>query len=445
MTSSLDSLAPRQFLRFLSVDDVVRLGRAFETPLFVYDEASICAAIAQLRALPNAFGIAIRYSLKSNPNAAMIALAASAGADFDASSVWEVLRAVRAGVAPERILLTAQEAKFTPQLIELIQAGVLFDAGSLHQLAEYGRHFPRHPVSIRINPGFGSGLVRRLTAGGPDSSFGIWHEQIDEAIVIANRYSLKVERLHTHIGSGHHSDVLIPAAEELLRLAPRFRDVRAIDLGGGYRISAFADDPVYDHTGWAAELQQMVSDFAVRHRRELVVELEPGTFVTANAGSLLSSVIDIVTTGKGGRRFVKIDGGLTEILRPSYYGAPHPLVAVGADGTLPSPEVVPASVAGHCCIAGDMLTIEPGDPERIRDIDLGEVAIGDYVVIERAGGYCSSMAMKNFNSYPEAAEVLRRSNGDYDVIRERQTLEQFLVNERVPTDLAPHVKVALSR
>jgi diaminopimelate decarboxylase len=426
---------PLERLKFLSPGEVRLVAQEFGTPAFVYDERGIRDCVELLKQLPSAFGHTVRYSLKACPSAAIIRIFDTAGIQFDASSVWEVVRAVRAGVDPGRILLTAQEAVFNEELAGLLDRGLRFDAGSLHQLSLYGRARPGTAVSIRINPGFGSGLVRRLTSGGPDSSFGIWHEQITEVKAIAERYALTVERLHTHIGSGHHADVLLPAARLLLELAADFPQVTTVDLGGGYRLKVMADDPEYDHREWAAELAREISEFAETTGRELHLEMEPGTFIMANSGSIVSEVIDVVDTGSDGRRFTKINAGLSEILRPSYYGAPHPLVAVGRDGELP-PEGPLSCVAGHCCIAGDVLTVQPGDSEGLRPIRLGAVEPGDYVVVERAGGYCSSMAMKNFNSYPEAPEILRRLDGSFALIRKRQSIDQIVVNELIPDDLA---------
>jgi len=92
-------------------------------------------------------------------------------------------------------------------------------------------------------------------------------------------------------------------------------------------------------------------------------------------------------------------------------------------------------VTGHTCIAGDTLTVAVRDPETSVPQLIAETEVGDLLVVERAGGYCSSMNMKNFNSFPEAPEVLLRKDGSFDVIRKRQTLEQMTQNEVLPKDL----------
>lgn len=425
---------PAESLKFLTPAEVRDIARRFGTPAFVYDEASIVRAVRTLQELPTGFGTTIRYSLKANPNAAVIRLFASLGTAFDASSVWEVRRAVRAGVAPEQLLLTGQEAVIDSGLRELIDAGLHYDAGSLAQLREFGAAYPGAAVSIRINPGFGSGLVNRLTSGGPNSSFGIWHEHLPEVKRIVDEHQLRLTRLHSHIGSGHHWDVLVPAARRLISLAREFAEVDTINLGGGYRITSLHDDPEYDHTEWATLVAGELRQFAAETGRELRLELEPGTFLISNAGSVVTTVLDVVDTGAQGHRFVKINGGLTELIRPSYYGAPHPLVSVPASGEARTGRQR-YCVAGHCCIAGDVLTVRAGDVEHLEPVTLATTEPGDFLVIERCGGYAASMALKNFNSYPEAPELLRRRDGSLDVIRERQTIDQIIVNERIPADL----------
>lgn len=426
-------------LKFLSPEDVRHVADEFGTPAFVYDEASLERNADYMTSLPNAFGLTIRFSLKACPCQAIVRIFDRLGVSFDASSIWEARRAMRAGVAPGKILLTAQQAEYRDGLGELLEAGLEFDAGSLGQLERYGERRPGTDVSLRINPGFGSGLVRRLTAGGPNSSFGIWHESMADVMDAVDRHDLRVTRLHTHIGSGHDWSVLVRAVQLVLRYARVMPDVRTVNLGGGYPVKALLSDPVPDHTEWATVVAQLLREFAAETGRELHLELEPGTYMMATAGSIVTKVIDVTRSGSeadgGPRTFVKIDGGLTEIIRPSYYGAVHPLVSVPQDG--PAREQIETyCVAGHCCIAGDVLTIKQGDVEQIAPVRLRRTEVGDYVVIERGGGYCSSMALKNFNSYPDAPEVLRRRDGSFELIRARQTIDQMVANERIPADLA---------
>jgi diaminopimelate decarboxylase len=412
-------------LRFLSEQEVRDIASQFGTPTFVYDLKTIEDRYGYFSTLPNAFGLTVRYSVKANPNGAILQSYDRLGAWFDVSSVWEARRVAAAGVKVQKILLTAQE--LSDGWKELCAEGMEFDAGSLKQIDDFGKAFPGHKVTIRVNPGFGSGLVKKLTSGGPHSSFGIWHEYLEEALGIAKQHGLQIGRLHFHIGSGHESSVLERGVSQALDLCDRFPDVQVLNFGGGYRIAAFSNDPVYDHRGMATRIAEQITGYAKRSGRKLRLELEPGTYLMSLAGSLVARVIDVVSTGVAGHNHVKIDAGVTEVLRPSYYGSVHPLISVAQAKRDRSAR--PYMVSGHCCIAGDSLTTVPGNSEDFRPIPLLETQIGDLLVVERAGGYAASMCMKNFNSYPEAAEIVRIAEGRYELVRRRQTLSQLVQNE----------------
>ena len=170
--------------------------------------------------------------------------------------------------------------------------------------------------------------------------------------------------------------------------------------------------------------------FAKEHERELHLEIEPGTFFVANAGALIASIIDVVDTGVDGFRFLKVDSGMTEVLRPSLYGSQHPIVIVpNTDGPRKTLDYL---IAGHCCESGDVLTPAPDNPEGLQVRKLTEAFIGDAVYIGGCGAYCAGMAAKNYNSFPEAPEVILSNSGSTHITRHRQSLEQLLSNEEMP-------------
>ena len=168
--------------------------------------------------------------------------------------------------------------------------------------------------------------------------------------------------------------------------------------------------------------------FAEETGRELHLEIEPGTFLLANAGALVSTVQDVVTTGSTGHDFIKLDAGMTEVLRPSLYGAQHPLVLVKAGGSAAEGDESYV-VVGHCCESGDLMTPAPDEPETITERALGKAECGDLIVIEGSGAYCAGMSTKNYNTFPEAAEVMVAADGSLHIIRKRQDFEQIWSNE----------------
>jgi len=170
---------------FLSRAEASEIRERFGTPCFVYDRATLEASARRALAFPHAFGLTVRYAMKANSCGAILRLFRSLGLHIDASSDPEVERALRAGFAPAEIQLTSQVP--SARLEELVARGVLFNACSLQQLERLGRAFPGRDATIRVNPGLGSGSTQRTNTGGPASSFGIWHEYLDDAKRLAAR------------------------------------------------------------------------------------------------------------------------------------------------------------------------------------------------------------------------------------------------------------------
>lgn len=412
-------------LTFLTEDQVRRIQREFGTPVYVYDRRALEAQAKNVLAFPNAFGLTARFAMKALPSAAVIRVFHDAGLKIDASSGYEAERAMRCGVPPEHIQITAQE--LPRNLDELLDKGVLFNACSLHQLAVFGGLRPGGEVGVRINPGLGSGHSNRTNVGGPSASFGIWHEHLDEVFAVQREHGLRVVRMHTHIGSGADPEVWSHCAEMSLEIAARLPEAQNLSLGGGFKVARMPEEVSADLQVVGARVKRAFEAFQERHGRALHLEIEPGTYLVANAGAVVCTIIDVVDTGRKGYQFIKVDSGMTEVLRPSLYGAQHPIGVVPADGgDRPLHEYL---VAGHCCESGDVLTPEPGNPEGLATRTLKEARIGDALVIGGAGAYCAAMASKNYNSFPEAPEVMIELDGSFVLTRKRQTLEQMLQNE----------------
>lgn len=410
---------------FLSAASAAAIAREYGTPVFVYDEATLRRRAAEVLAFPNAYGLTARYAMKALPTAAIIQIMVDCGLHIDASSGYEVERALLAGVPAERIQLTAQE--LPKNLGDLLEQGIKFTACSLNQLDAYGKLRPHTDASVRINPGLGSGHVQRTNVGGPSSSFGIWHGHLDEVLSVAATHGLRITMMHTHIGSGSDPETWVHCAKISLGIAARLPEVTRLSLGGGYKIARMATEKASNLQEIGARVLPEFEAFQREHGRALHLEVEPGTYLVANAGAVVSAVMDIVDTGADGIRFLKLDTGMTDILRPSLYGAQHPITILPLrDRETSEAEFM---VVGHCCESGDILTPAPGDPESLGPRTLTVPELGDLAVIDGAGAYCSSMCSKNYNAFPESAEILLQADGGTRLIRKRQTLEQVLQNE----------------
>ena len=369
------------------------------SPLFVYSEAALAKQAQIMLSVPAPFGLTIRYAMKANSFPGILKFFKTQGLSIDASSAYEIEKVLKAGFQPENILLTSQQ--LAHNLKEIVNQGIKFNATSPHQLEEYGKLFPGSEVTVRINPGIGSGHSAKTNVGGVSSSFGIWHEYIPKVHEVAKKYKLNISRLHTHIGSGADPKVWQEAIRTSLNIAKQFPDVKTLNLGGGFKVARMDDETGANMQEIGFRLAAELETFAKEAGRKLHLELEPGTFLVANAGVLLAQVDDIVDTSKDGYKFLKLNTGMNDILRPSLYGAQQPIAILND-----SKEMQDYIVVGHNCESGDLLTPALGQPEVLATRTLNEANIDDIVAIGGSGAYCASMSAHGYNSFPSAKEVL---------------------------------------
>jgi diaminopimelate decarboxylase len=413
-------------LNFLTPALAESLRQTVGTPAYVYDERTLKAQATKALAFPNVHGLTVRYAMKASPNAAILRIFDACGLHFDTSSGWECDRAIKAGIAANKLSLSTQQMPSQADFVRLDQAGINFNACSLSQLENFGAWLPGSSLGLRFNPGLGSGGTSKTNVGGPSSSFGIWHEHLSDVQEIVAKYRLKVVRIHTHIGSGSDPLVWQKAADLSVNIIRQFPDATILNLGGGYKVGRMSHEKSTDLTVVGQPILDKLKALQAETGRSLHLEIEPGTFLLANSCSLVTTVQDVVDTGKDGYNFLKLDAGMTEILRPSLYAAQHPIIVIPRKETSETKRYV---VVGHCCESGDLITPTPNSTEELGPRELAQAAIGDLCIIEGAGAYCSAMSAKNYNSFPEAAEALLRENGEFVVIRRRQTLDQIVTNE----------------
>src|SRR5437667_105842 len=235
---------------------------------------------------------------------------------------------------------------------------------------------------------------------------------------------LHVDRVHSHIGSGTDPEVWQRCARMTLDLVAQLPEVGRVNLGGGFKVGRMPEEPSVDLADVGAHVRREIEAFRERDGRALHLEIEPGTLLVANAGAIVASCVDVVGTGADGYLFAKLDAGMPEITRPSLYGAQHPIdvLAAGRDQAA-------VVFVGPCCESGDILTPAPGDPEALMPRWVPRPEIGDLVVIGGAGAYCAAMATINYNSYPQAPEVMLEPDGALRLLRRRQSPEQVWQNE----------------
>ena len=409
----------------LNADNLLCLPAEFGCPVWVYDAQIVREKIAAL----HQFDV-VRFAQKACSNIHILRLMREQGVKVDSVSLGEIERALAAGFDPKA---DSDAIVFTADLIDdatlarVHELQIPVNAGSVDMLEQLGQVSPGHRVWLRINPGFGHGHSQKTNTGGENSKHGIWYADMPAALEVLQRYNLKLVGIHMHIGSGVDYGHLEQVCGAMVRQVVDFgQDLEAISAGGGlsipYREGEEAIDTDHYYGLWSAARDQIAAHLG----HAVKLEIEPGRFLVAEAGVLVSQVRSVKEMGS--RHFVLIDAGFNDLMRPSMYGSYHHITALAADGRdLTQAPRVETVVAGPLCESGDVFTQQEGGKVETRA--LPEVKPGDYLVLHDTGAYGASMS-SNYNSRPLLPEVLF-DNGKARLIRRRQTIQELLALELI--------------
>jgi diaminopimelate decarboxylase len=409
----------RQEIGGVSVQDI---ANKFGTPTYVYDSAKIEERIHDLKQFD-----VVRYAQKACSNIAILDLCRRHGVVVDAVSAGEIHRAFKAGYSaqgsPHPIVYTADI--FDREALELVVKHKLHvNCGSPDMIDQLGAVSPGHEITLRVNPGFGHGHSQKTNTGGESSKHGIWHDQVTDCLLRADRHGIGVTGVHMHIGSGTDLEHLAQVCGAMEKTAAEVgRSLTTISAGGGLPVPYRANQTYVDlakyYELWNTTRKKLEDKFG----HKITLELEPGRYLVAESGYLISEIRAIKQSGAN--TFYLLDAGFNNLARPILYGSYHPMsLAVPENRSLN--EVV---VGGPLCESGDIFTQEEGGLVCKRA--LPQAQVGDLLILEVAGAYGSVMA-SNYNSKPLAAEVLIQK-GQSHLIRARQTVEDLTRGEVIPT------------
>jgi diaminopimelate decarboxylase len=304
------------------------------------------------------------------------------------------------GIEGKHIALSSQQS---PHNVEhLLKAGVWFTATSFKQLKLFLEAKNRPPaVGVRVNPDMGQGHNKRTSTGGVGASFGIWHEYIPQLLALTAEAGVRINRLHIHIGSGADPSIWGAVCDRALTIAEQLPQVEFLDIGGGYKVHRAGSEQEADMVAVMQAFSERLHAFHKKTGRQLHLEIEPGTYFIAHAGTLVATVDDIVDTGVNGYTFLRLNTGMNDFLRTALYGAQHKIEVV-----TPATRTKDYIVVGHNCESGDIFTPAPGNPEEVAPRTLAEAAIGDEVRIHDVGAYGAAMRAKGYNAFPDAREYM---------------------------------------
>jgi diaminopimelate decarboxylase len=398
---------------------VSELAGRFGTPLYIYSARTLRR---HYRVLSEAFkgtDSLICFAMKALSNLSILKLFNDLGAGFDIVSVGELMRCMRVGADPGKIVFSGV-GKTDEEIEAALKAKILMinveSRPELHRVSVVAQRIGLYaPVSLRVNPDLDPGTHPHISTGHRDSKFGIPLSQVDEYYAEARGLkNLELAGLSTHIGSQiTETGPFAEAGEKVAKIVNGLRAegiaLKYLDLGGGLGIPYQEEAP--SPTQYSAALLGPLRNIGLK------IIIEPGRVLVGNAGILATRVLYVKETDV--KRFIVIDGAMNDLLRPVLYEAYHELVpVVRRAGT----ERQTADVVGPVCESGDFFA---------RERDLPLVDSGDLIAVMSAGAYGFVMA-SNYNSRPRAAEVLV-NGGEVHLIRERDSFEDIIRNEKIVT------------
>jgi diaminopimelate decarboxylase len=405
--------------------DLVELAHEHGTPLYVYDEATVRQRSSEYIAAMGSGGTVL-YSAKAFASPQFLRVVAEEGLGLDVVSAGELHLALKSGFPQDRIHFLGNnksrqdlQAAYAAGAIIVIDGSYEFEL--LREIVPDGK---RTPVMLRISPGVKPDTLDHISTGQLDSKFGFSIESgaARSAVEEALRHPrLELIGLHSHIGSqifalGAYEKAMEIMLDLLVQLRDELRfEPKKLGAGGGLGIAyTHNDDPPTPRDFVETVHQALTAGCARRGLKVPELVVEPGRSIAGPAGVALYTVGSIKDI-PGVRRYVAVDGGMGDNIRPKLYGARYEAVLASDPDRAPDGKV---TIAGKYCESTDIL---------ISDIEMPQLKSGDVICLPAAGAYCLAMS-SNYNGMPRP-EVLMVRDGEARVMRRRETLDDLLAAE----------------
>ncbi|HVO32684.1 MAG TPA: diaminopimelate decarboxylase [Elusimicrobiota bacterium] len=414
------SLHYRQRQLWMEEVPLSRIMQDVGTPAYVYSRARLLDNFHRFDDGFNAVNHKVLFAVKANSNGAVLSVFAKAGAGADIVSAGELFRARKAGVPADRIVFSGV-GKRPDEIRMALEAGILtFNVESTEELQAIDRVaatlHKAAPVSIRVNPDVDALTHDHITTGKKENKFGI---PLEKALPVF-RLAAKLPRInligvHAHIGSQITSIRPYTATlERVLKLVDRLESegivLRYLDIGGGLGVR-YKDETPPPPGELAKELVQALRG------RAITLLLEPGRYLVADAGILLTKVL--YRKSVGSKHFIIVDAAMNDLARPALYDAYHAVYPLH----LKSGATITADIVGPVCESGDYLA-------RNRTMILP--GAGDGLIVATAGAYGFVMGSQ-YNSRPRPPEVMVHGR-QWTVVRDRETLDDLVRGEHIPAE-----------
>ena len=394
--------------------NLIELSKKVGSPFYCYSSKILESKYSELTDAFKEEDLLVCFSLKANSNQSIIKTFSSLGSGADVVSIGELKRALRAKIPPNKIVFSGV-GKNTDEIIFAIKNKILMiNVQSISELKQISTQAANlnmiAPISLRVNPDIEAGGNEKISTGKKQDKFGISiKEAIDVYELASNLDNIEIKGIDVHIGSQINDlepfeKTFNSIVETITKLKDKNIDIDIIDIGGGIGIN-YTDEKALNIKDYAALVSKKLGSL----NKKIIIE--PGRFLTAESGILVTKIIYIKENES--KKFIIVDAAMNDFIRPSLYGSLHnalPIIENDKERPIESYDVV-----GPICETGDFF---------IKDFKTSQLLERDLLAITNVGAY-GSVLSSNYNSRPSIAEIIIKDDS-YSVIKKRQDIEEMI-------------------
>ena len=394
--------------------NLIELSKKVGSPFYCYSSKILESKYSELTDAFKEEDLLVCFSLKANSNQSIIKTFSSLGSGADVVSIGELKRALKAKIPPNKIVFSGV-GKNTDEIIFAIKNKILMiNVESISELKQISTQAANlnmiAPISLRVNPDIEAGGNEKISTGKKQDKFGISiKEAIDVYELASNLDNIEIKGIDVHIGSQINElepfeKTFDSIVETITKLKDKNIDIDIIDIGGGIGIN-YTDEKALNIKDYAALVSKKLGSL----NKKIIIE--PGRFLTAESGILVTKIIYIKENES--KKFIIVDAAMNDFIRPSLYGSLHnalPIIENDKERPIESYDVV-----GPICETGDFF---------IKDFKTSQLLETDLLAITNVGAY-GSVLSSNYNSRPSIAEIIIKDDS-YSVIKKRQDIEEMI-------------------
>ena len=394
--------------------NLIELSKKVGSPFYCYSSKILESKYSELTDAFKEEDLLVCFSLKANSNQSIIKTFSSLGSGADVVSIGELKRALKAKIPPNKIVFSGV-GKNTDEIIFAIKNKILMiNVESISELKQISTQAANlnmiAPISLRVNPDIEAGGNEKISTGKKQDKFGISiKEAIDVYELASNLDNIEIKGIDVHIGSQINDlepfeKTFDSIVETITKLKDKNIDIDIIDIGGGIGIN-YTDEKALNIKDYAALVSKKLGSL----NKKIIIE--PGRFLTAESGILVTKIIYIKENES--KKFIIVDAAMNDFIRPSLYGSLHnalPIIENDKERPIESYDVV-----GPICETGDFF---------IKDFKTSQLLERDLLAITNVGAY-GSVLSSNYNSRPSIAEIIIKDDS-YSVIKKRQDIEEMI-------------------